>query len=160
VRRGSPSPEAAPFAHLPPDPELLMARAMVVRRGHFNAAHRLHNPARSDAWNAEVFGPCNNPNYHGHNYEVELMVEGEIAPDTGYVLDVAVLQPLFDEHVHRILDHRNLNLDVPWFRDRLPSAENIAVFIWEAVAPRIPQGALVRVRLWETPRNYVVYEGR
>lgn len=136
-----------------------MPRALVVRRGHFNAAHRLHNPARSDEWNRNAFGPCNNINFHGHNYEVEMCVEGEIDPDTGYVLDVAILKALFDEYVHKPLDHRNLNLDVPWFADRLASAENIAVFIWEQLAPRIPAGRLVRVRLWETPRNYVEYEG-
>jgi 6-pyruvoyltetrahydropterin/6-carboxytetrahydropterin synthase len=113
----------------------------------------------SDEWNRETFGPCNNPNYHGHNYEVELMVSGEIDQATGYVLDVATLRALFAEHVHGQLDHRNLNLDVPWFADRLPSAENIAVFIWEQLAPRITAGALTRVRLWETPRNYVEYEG-
>jgi 6-pyruvoyltetrahydropterin/6-carboxytetrahydropterin synthase len=136
-----------------------MPRAIVVRRGHFNAAHRLHNPARTDEWNRATFGPCNHPNFHGHNYEVELMVEGPIDPDTGYVLDVAVLRELFDRQVHAVLDHRNLNLDVPWFEGRLPSAENIAVFIWEAIAPHIPAGRLARVRLWETPRNYVEYEG-
>jgi 6-pyruvoyltetrahydropterin/6-carboxytetrahydropterin synthase len=136
-----------------------MPRALVVRRGHFNAAHRLHNPARSDEWNRNAFGPCNNANGHGHNYEVEMCVEGEIDADTGYVLDVAILKALFDEYVHKPLDHHNLNLDVPWFADRLPSAENIAVFIWEQLAPRIPAGRLTRIRLWETPRNYVEYEG-
>ena len=136
-----------------------MPRALVVRRGHFNAAHRLHNPARSDEWNRNAFGPCNTVNGHGHNYAVEMCVEGEIDADTGYVLDVAILKALFDEYVHKPLDHHNLNLDVPWFADRLPSAENIAVYIWEQLAPRIPAGKLVRIRLWETPRNYVEYEG-
>ncbi len=136
-----------------------MPRALVVRRAHFNAAHRLHNPAKSDQWNRDTFGPCNNLNYHGHNYEVELQVEGEIDEATGYVVDVSILRALFDQHVHAQLDHRNLNLDVAWFADRLPSAENIAVFIWEQLAPRIPAGRLARVRLWETPRNYVEYEG-
>jgi 6-pyruvoyltetrahydropterin/6-carboxytetrahydropterin synthase len=131
----------------------------VVRRLHFNAAHRLHNPAKPDAWNAETFGPCNNPNFHGHNYELEVMVEGEIDPDTGYVVDVGVLKRLVEAEVIRHLDHRNLNLDVPWFHDRLPSAENIAVFIWERIVDRIPRGRLKRVRLWETPRNWVDYEG-
>ena len=132
----------------------------VTRRVHFNAAHRLHNPAESDAWNRETFGPCNNPNYHGHNYELDVTVEGPIAPDTGYVLDIAILKRLVDEHVTRHLDHRNLNLDVPWFATRVPSAENIAVFCWDALAPVIPSGRLLRIRLWETPRNYVDYEGR
>lgn len=136
-----------------------MPRALVVRRTHFNAAHRLHNPAESDAWNRETFGPCNNPNYHGHNYEVELQVEGEIDPRTGYVVDVGVIKSLFLDHVHAVLDHRNLNLDVPWFAEHLPSAENIAVFIWQQLVERIPSGRLARVRLWETPRNYVEYTG-
>ena len=136
-----------------------MPKALIVRRLHFNAAHRLHNPAKGEGWNRETFGPCNNPNYHGHNYEVEVMVEGEIDPETGYVLDVAVLKDLVEAEVVRELDHRNLNLDVAWFRDRIPSAEHIAVYIWQRLAPRIPRGRLKRVRLWETPRNYVDYEG-
>ena len=136
-----------------------MPCATVVRRVHFNAAHRLHNPAQSDEWNRTTFGPCNNPNYHGHNYEVELSVEGEISPDTGYVMDVGILKALFDEHVHRHLDHRNLNLDVPWFANRLASTENVARYIWEQLASRIPSGTLSCVRLWETPRNFVEYRG-
>lgn len=136
-----------------------MPRCTVVRRLHFNAAHRLHNPSRPDAWNAETFGPCNNPNYHGHNYELEVMVEGEIDPETGYVLDVGVLKQLVEHEVLRHLDHRNLNLDVPWFRNRLTSAENLAVYIWEQLVNRMPRGRLKRVRLWETPRNWVDYEG-
>jgi 6-pyruvoyltetrahydropterin/6-carboxytetrahydropterin synthase len=137
-----------------------MPQCVVARRVHFNAAHRLHNPAHSAEWNRETFGPCNNPNYHGHNYELDIMVEGEIDPDTGYVVDVAVLKRLAEQYILSRLDHKNLNLDVPWFRDRLPSAENIAVYCWEQLAPRIPAGRLARLRLWETPRNYVDYDGR
>lgn len=136
-----------------------MPRCTVVRRLHFNAAHRLHNPARSDQWNRDTFGPCNNPNYHGHNYELELMVEGEISPETGYVVDVSVLKQLAEATVIAELDHRNLNLDVAFFRDQLPSAENIAVYIWQQLVDRIPAGRLRRVRLWETPRNWVDYAG-
>jgi len=136
-----------------------MPRCTVVRRLHFNAAHRLHNPARSDQWNRDTFGPCNNPNYHGHNYELELMVEGEISPETGYVVDVSILKQLAEATVIAELDHRNLNLDVAFFRDQLPSAENIAVYIWQQLVDRIPAGRLRRVRLWETPRNWVDYEG-
>lgn len=136
-----------------------MPQALVVRRTHFNAAHRLHNPAKSDEWNRATFGPCNNPNYHGHNYEVEVCVRGPIDPDTGYVVDVGDLRRLFDEHVHALLDHRNLNLDVPWFETHLPSAENIARYIWDLLADRIPAGRLDCIRLWETPRNYVEYRG-
>jgi 6-pyruvoyltetrahydropterin/6-carboxytetrahydropterin synthase len=133
---------------------------IVARRVHFNAAHRLHNPRHSDEWNRATFGKCNLPNYHGHNYELDIVVEGEINPDTGYVVDVGVLRQLADQHILQPLDHRNLNLDLPYFRDRLPSAENIAIFCWEQLAPHIPEGRLSRIRLWETPRNYVDYEGR
>jgi len=136
-----------------------MPRALVVRRVHFNAAHRLHNPAHSDEWNRATFGPCNYPNYHGHNYEVELCVEGEIDAETGYVVDVGTLSALFDEHVHGVLDHRNLNLDVPWFATHLPSAENIAIFIWQQLEHQMPSGRLDCVRVWETPRNFVEYRG-
>jgi 6-pyruvoyltetrahydropterin/6-carboxytetrahydropterin synthase len=136
-----------------------MPSCAVTRRVHFNAAHRLHNPAESDAWNRATFGPCNNPNFHGHNYELEVTVEGPIDIATGYVLDITVLKQLVDEHVSSVLDHRNLNLDVPWFRGHIPSAENIAVFCWQALSPVLPTGRLLRVRLWETPRNYVEYHG-
>lgn len=137
-----------------------MPRCVVARRVHFNAAHRLHNPAQSIDWNQKTFGPCNNPNFHGHNYELDILVEGEVDPDTGYVVDVAVLKRLAEQHILAPLDHKNLNLDVAWFRERQPSAENIAVYCWEQLAPRIPRGRLARIRLWETPRNYVDYDGR
>ena len=128
-------------------------------RVHFNAAHRLHNPARSDQWNRDTFGLCNNPNYHGHNYELEIQVEGEIDPETGYVVDVGRLVELFEAEVGSTLDHKNLNLDVPWFAERIPSAENLVVYCWERLAPKIPSGRLIRLVLWETPRNSVIYEG-
>lgn len=137
-----------------------MPTCAVTRRVHFNAAHRLHNPAKSDQWNRETFGPCNNPNGHGHNYEFDLTVEGEIDADTGYVMDVGVLKRIAEEHVVSRLDHKNLNLDVDWFRDLLPSAENIACVAWRTLRPLIPAAFALRVRLWETPRNYVEYDGR
>ena len=136
-----------------------MPSCVVVRRLHFNAAHRLHNPSQSDEWNRRVFGACNLPNYHGHNYELDVMVEGPIDAKTGYVLDVSVIKQVVEERVIRQLDHRNLNLDVPWFADHIPSAEHIAVFIWRALEDAFPQGRLHRIRLWETPRNYVEYSG-
>jgi len=132
---------------------------IVARRLHFNAAHRLHNPARSDQWNRETFGPCNLPNYHGHNYELDVLVQGPIAPETGYVIDVGELKRIVERCVISELDHRNLNLDVPWFRDRLTSAENIAVYIWDRLQGELPSGKLHLIRLWETPRNYVEYGG-
>src|SRR5262245_32969071 len=108
-----------------------MPRCIVARRIHFNAAHRLHNPTRSDEWNRSTFGPCNNPNYHGHNYELDIEVEGEISSDTGYVVDVAVLKQLAEQHIIATLDHKNLNLDVPWFKDVIPSTENLVRYCWE-----------------------------
>jgi 6-pyruvoyltetrahydropterin/6-carboxytetrahydropterin synthase len=137
-----------------------MPIASVTRRVHFNAAHRLYNPSRSEEWNLEVFGVCSSPNYHGHNYELDVTVEGEVEPETGYVIDINVLKRLIEEKLLRYLDHKNLNLDVPWFHDRIPTAENIAVTCWEVLLPALPAGRLRRVRLWETPRNYVDYEGR
>lgn len=145
------TPRVRYFSHMP--------RCAVTRRVHFNAAHRLHNPGRSAEWNRETFGPCNNPNYHGHNYEMDVTVEGEIDSATGYVLDIAALKALVETHVLSKLDHRNLNLDVSWFRDRVPSAENIAVVCWEELSRVIPPGLALRIRLWETPRNYVEYQG-
>lgn len=136
-----------------------MPRCAVTRRVHFNAAHRLHNPGRSDAWNRETFGPCNNPNYHGHNYELELTVTGEIDPDTGYVLDLNHLKEIAQERLLAQLDHRNLNLDVPWFRELIPTSENIALVCWRELRAALPDTLTLKLRLWETPRNYVDYEG-
>jgi len=130
----------------------------VTRRVHFNAAHRLHNAALSDAENRSIFGPCNNPNYHGHNYELEISVEGEIDPRTGYVVDLGIVKRIAEDSVVAALDHRNLNLDVPEFRDLNPTAENIAVVIWRKLEGKLP-GTLRRIVLWETPRNSVEYRG-
>lgn len=132
----------------------------VTRRLHFAAAHRLHNPALDDERNRELFGLCNNENWHGHNYELDVTVEGEIDPDTGYVIDLKVLRDFVEEAVVRDLDHRNLNLDVPWLQGVLPSTENLVVAIWRRLEGRIPSGNLVRLILWETPRHYVEYDGR
>ena len=112
-----------------------MPRCRVTRRVHFNAAHRLHNPNFSDEWNRATFGKCANPNFHGHNYELDVTVEGEIEPETGYVFDLTLLQKLAEERVIRHLDHKNLNLDVPWFDGLIPSAENIAVVLLAAALP-------------------------
>ena len=115
-----------------------MPRCRVTRRVHFNAAHRLHNPDATEAWNQATYGVCNHPNYHGHNYELDLSVEGEINPQTGYVMDLNHLKDLAQEHLLRHLDHKNLNLDVPWFRDLVPTSENIAVVCWRELRPRFP----------------------
>ena len=135
-----------------------MPTITVTRRVHFNAAHRLHVPALPDAENRVIFGPCNNPNYHGHNYELEISVEGEVDPTTGYVVDLGVVKRIAEETVLAALDHRNLNLDVPEFRDLNPTAENIAVVIWRKLEGKLP-GRLAKIVLWETPRNCVEYRG-
>ncbi|MDX1421260.1 MAG: 6-carboxytetrahydropterin synthase [Rubricoccaceae bacterium] len=136
-----------------------MPTVYVTRKVHFNAAHRLHNPQRSEAWNRETFGPCNNPNWHGHNYELEVTVAGEPDPDTGYVVDLGELKRIVHERVVDQLDHRNLNLDVPWLHGMLPSTENVAVAIWQRLADAIPGGRLHEVTLRETPRNSATYRG-
>jgi len=135
-----------------------MPKLTVTRRVHFNAAHRLHNPALSDAENQRLFGLCNNPNFHGHNYELDVSVEGEIDPKTGYVADMGEIKRIVEELVVSRFDHRNLNLDVPEFRNAIPSTENVTVLIWRILEGKLP-GQLKRIVLWETPRNYVTYEG-
>lgn len=137
-----------------------MATVRVTRRVHFSAAHRLHSPAFSDAENARLFGLCNSPNFHGHNYELDVTVEGEVEQATGYVVDLGDIRDITEEAVIRDLDHRNLNEDVAWLRGVIPSTENLVVRIWERLVDRIPNGRLVRLTLWETPRNYVEYEGK
>lgn len=132
-------------------------RATVSRRAHFNAAHRLHNPAWPEARNREVFGPCNNPNFHGHNYELEVEVTGEVDPDTGYVVDLGQLKAIIAEEVEARFDHKNLNLDVPDFATLIPSAEHIAYVIHGYLRARLPEALTLAVKLWETPRNAVRY---
>jgi len=136
-----------------------MPRCVVTRRLHFNAAHRLCNPRLSDEENARVFGVCANPNFHGHNYDLEVSVEGDIDPETGYVLDIQRLKDVVTAYLVRHLDHKNLNLDVPWFAELNPTAENIAVVCWRVLEPALKPAALKRIRLWETDRNYVDYYG-
>ena len=132
---------------------------VVTRRAHFNAAHRLHNPSRSAAWNRRTFGPCNHPNWHGHNYEIEVSVIGTPDPDTGYVIDLGILRDLIQREILDPCDHHNLNLDVPFLKGVIPSAENLAVAFWERLEPHIRGGRLWRIRLFETARNWVDYHG-
>ncbi|ARA93701.1 6-pyruvoyl tetrahydrobiopterin synthase [Rhodothermaceae bacterium RA] len=136
-----------------------MPTVYVTRRVHFNAAHRLHNPAKSDAWNAETFGPCNHPNWHGHNYVLEVTVAGEPDPDTGYVIDLGDLKALLEERILRKVDHKNLNLDVDFLRGVLPSTENVVVAIWNELVDALPRGRLHCIRLYETERNVAEYRG-
>ncbi len=134
-------------------------KVTVHRKAHFNAAHRLHNPAWSDAKNQEIFGKCNNPNYHGHNYELIVSVTGEIDPETGYVMDVKILKDLIKEEVENPFDHKNLNLDIEEFRQLNPTAENIVVVIWNKLRKHINRSLDLKVTLYETPRNFVEYSG-
>lgn len=132
-------------------------KVSVFRKAHFNAAHRLHNPQWDAETNAKVFGKCNNPNYHGHNYEVIVKVTGEINPETGYVIDLGTLSNLIHTHIEERFDHKNLNLDTEEFRHLNPSAENIAVVIWHLLRPQLPDSLELSIRLYETERNFVEF---
>jgi 6-pyruvoyltetrahydropterin/6-carboxytetrahydropterin synthase len=132
-------------------------KVTISRRAHFNAAHRLYRKDWSDEKNNLIFGKCNNPNFHGHNYELIVSVTGPIDPETGYVLDVKVLTDLIKEEVENPFDHKNLNLDVPEFKDLNPTAENIVVVIWNKLRNRLDLKFDLNVVLYETPRNFVVY---
>jgi 6-pyruvoyltetrahydropterin/6-carboxytetrahydropterin synthase len=132
-------------------------KVKVSRREHFNAAHRLFNPAWSEEMNARVFGKCNNPNYHGHNYEVIVSVIGEPHPETGYVFDMKELSDLIKENVLHKFDHRNLNLDTEYFKTLNPTAENIAVVIWRILRQKIDSNLELKITLYETERNFVEY---
>ena len=136
-----------------------IVKIRVFRKAHFNAAHRLFNPNWSDEKNQEVFGKCNNPNYHGHNYDLEVSVRGEIDPETGYVIDLSVLKDLIKEHVENRYDHKNLNLDTEDFKNLNPTAENIAAVIWKRLRAVISSDLELKVRLYETERNFVECEG-
>jgi 6-pyruvoyltetrahydropterin/6-carboxytetrahydropterin synthase len=132
-------------------------KVSVYRKAHFNAAHRLHNPAWSDEKNATIFGLCNNPNYHGHNYELEVKVSGEIDPETGYVYDLGLLSNMIKTHIENRFDHKNLNLDCVEFKDLNPTAENIVVVIWKILRGHLEEQFDLKIRLYETPRNFVEY---
>ena len=134
-------------------------KVSVFRKEHFNAAHRLSNPNWSAEKNEAVFGKCNNPNYHGHNYEMIVQLKGEIDPDTGYVYDMKVLSDLIKVYVLNKFDHKNLNLDTDEFKDFNPSAENIAVVIWNILREKIDRKFELTIRLYETERNFVEYDG-
>ncbi|MEC7262153.1 MAG: 6-carboxytetrahydropterin synthase [Bacteroidota bacterium] len=134
-------------------------KVKVSRKAIFNAAHRLHRPDWDDAKNQEVFGKCNNPHFHGHNYDLIVSVTGEIDQETGFVMDLKVLKEMIQEHVIEVLDHKNLNTDVPEFKDLNPTAENIAVVIWNKLRPLINAENELEVVLYETPRNFVTYSG-
>jgi 6-pyruvoyltetrahydropterin/6-carboxytetrahydropterin synthase len=131
----------------------------VFRKAHFNAAHRLFRKEWSDEKNLEVFGKCSNPNYHGHNYELEIGVTGDIDPETGFVIDLAILKAIIKEEVETPFDHKNLNLEVEAFKELNPTVENIAMVIWNKLRKRLDVSYEVSVKLYETPRNFVIYTG-
>ncbi len=131
----------------------------ITRQVHFNAAHRLYNPSRSRAWNARTFGPCANPNGHGHNYVLEVTVRGRPDPETGYVLDLSKLKGILERAVVGPCDHRNLNKDVGFLKGTIPTTENLVVAFWRQVEPLISAGTLHCIRLYETPRNFAEYRG-
>ena len=132
-------------------------RISIFRKAHFNAAHRLHNASWSDEKNEEVFGLCNNVNYHGHNYELIVRVTGEVDQESGYLMDLKILSDLIKEHVEKVFDHKNLNLDIPYFKDVIPSTENFCHLIHTILDKQIGPDKDVQVTLYETPRNYVQY---
>ncbi len=134
-------------------------KVTVSRKAHFNAAHRLYRKDWSDEKNAEVFGKCNNHNFHGHNYELIASVTGEVDPETGYVIDLKILSDLILEEVENAFDHKNLNLDVPDFSNLNPTAENIAIVIWNKLRKNLATSLDLEVTLYETPRNFVTYKG-
>ncbi|CAM4319946.1 6-pyruvoyl trahydropterin synthase family protein [Zobellia nedashkovskayae] len=134
-------------------------KVKVSRKAHFNAAHRLYHKDWNDDKNTKVFGKCNNPNYHGHNYELIVSVTGEIDPETGFVMDMKVLKDLIEEKVEDALDHKNLNVEVPEFKDLNPTAENISIVIWKKLRPHINENQELEVVLYETPRNFVTFSG-
>jgi len=134
-------------------------KVAVYRKAHFNAAHRLYNKSWSEEKNNEVFGLCNNANWHGHNYELEVKVVGEIDPETGYVIDLKVLKDIIKKEVEDRFDHKNLNMDCSEFAEMNPTAENIAVVIYDLLKAQLGDKYDLQVRLYETPRNFVEYPG-
>ena len=136
-----------------------MPRITGYRKAHFNAAHRLYRPEWSDEKNSEVFGKCNNPHFHGHNYEIIVAVTGEIDPDTGYVFDLGILKRLIRSEIEDAFDHKNLNIQVEEFRTLNTTAENICVVSYNKLRKHLPSSLDLEITLYETPRNFVKYSG-
>jgi 6-pyruvoyltetrahydropterin/6-carboxytetrahydropterin synthase len=134
-------------------------KVTVNRKAYFNAAHRLYNAHWDDEHNTAVFGKCANPNYHGHNYELIVAVKGDIDPDTGFVMDMKVLKQLIEVEIEEKLDHKNLNIEVTEFKNLNPTAENIAVVIWNILRSKLDEKLELSITLYETPRNFVIYSG-
>ncbi len=134
-------------------------RLTAYRKAHFNAAHRLYRPDWDDQKNYQVFGKCSNPHYHGHNYDLEVGVSGEVDPETGFLIDLKILKDIIKEHVEDALDHKNLNKEVPEFKDLNPTAEHIAYVIYHKIKKQLDPKYDLEVKLFETARNFVVYKG-
>lgn len=134
-------------------------KATVIRKEHFNAAHRLNNNKWSSEKNEKIFGKCNNPNFHGHNYTLEVFVTGDIDSETGYVIDTKMLSELIKEHITEVFDHKNLNLDVSYFKKLNPTTENIAMIIFNIIRERLDGNYELKIKLYETERNAVEFHG-
>jgi 6-pyruvoyltetrahydropterin/6-carboxytetrahydropterin synthase len=132
-------------------------KVAVFRKAHFNAAHRLYRPDWSDEQNKEIFGLCSNPNYHGHNYYIEVKVTGDIDPETGYVIDLKIVNEIINGEIIQRFDHSNLNEDQPEFKNLNPTGENIVVVIHDLIKAKLDPRYILKVRLWETDRNYFEY---
>lgn len=132
-------------------------RVQVNRKAHFNAAHRLYNPKWSNEKNQEIFGLCNNENYHGHNYNLIVSVTGEVDPETGYVIDMKILKKIISNEVSKKLDHKNLNMDVAEFKSLIPTAENIVIVCYNLIKNKLPENLDLKITLFETERNSVSY---
>jgi 6-pyruvoyltetrahydropterin/6-carboxytetrahydropterin synthase len=140
-------------------PRVLRGTVYITRQVHFNSAHRLYNPTKSQRWNEEKYSLCTNPHWHGHNYVLEVTVRGEPDPETGYVMDLGELKRILQRTILDKCDHRNLNDQVDFLRGINPSTENLVIAFWEQIEPHITAGKLHRVKLYETPRNFVEYFG-
>jgi 6-pyruvoyltetrahydropterin/6-carboxytetrahydropterin synthase len=132
----------------------------ITRRMTFNAAHRVHNPALSDAENTALFGKCNNPNWHGHNYTLDVSVIGPIDARTGYVIDLSRVKAIVQREIIDKVDHRNFNIEVDFMQGIIPTTENIVVAMWRALEPALAPARLIKLTLWETNNNYVEYDGK
>tara|TARA_B100001287_G_scaffold187684_1_gene158457 strand:- start:3 stop:434 length:432 start_codon:yes stop_codon:yes gene_type:complete len=132
-------------------------RISVIRKEHFNSAHRLHNPNWSDEKNASFYGKCNNPNYHGHNYNLEVTISGELNEESGYLIDMKYLSDIIKEEILNPFDHKNLNLDVEDFENLIPTAENMAIVMYNKLLNRIDNNLEIKIKLYETERNAVIY---
>ena len=137
-----------------------MPQVTVTLLLRFNAAHRVHNPALSDEENVRLFGKCNNPNWHGHNYTLEVSITGEPDAITGYVIDLGLVKRIVEKEYVDLVDHKNFNLDVPFMKDINPTTENIIVACWRRLEPALKPARLARLKIWETENHYVEYEGR